>query len=509
MNKREFSLSVAGQNERKIRIEEESVFPDYSSDIVRVIRADALPVITSKKVYIKEGSAFVEVAGRVDMTVVYSGDEGSLESHSFSADFSDNARYPLSEDIDFDSVVITVLPLAEGVVCKAQNQRKVSVRCDLVLSTEVMGNRAFEVFSADGSENIEKRDTEVTSAVTAGLISEEFEFSEEIKLFAGAPPIDRLISTRAKIFPESISASNGKINIKALLSVFALYLPESEREGTARAESFYQPIEVSASVEGEDVSPDSAVTALFSPVFIRGEILPDNFGENRILKVSGSYKGDFTVIENESITLTEDAYAQGGTFSGKTDSERFSRYFGNLREEIAVRERIPLKTSLRRLEDGYGEIKLKGWGFDNGKLYTDCKVTFTAVGVGDDADAPVSEAFDLHLKLNLPSELDKVKDNIEPRFSLSTGFIDCKTEEGECEISFDVIVSADVFVEEKSTFLTSGEAVFEEREEENIFAYPSPDDTLWTLGKRYAVSQSELEKKNGITDGSLKRVMKI
>lgn len=508
MNNTELTLSLLSRSERKIRIEGESVFPDYCSDIVRVIRVDALPCITSKKVYFKDGGVSLDLTGRVDVNVVYSGDEGNLESYGFSVDFADGARLSLPEETDSESVVAIVRPSVDGVSCKAQSQRKVSVRCELILDTTLKGNRAFEVFEGEkllSEGKIERKSFPVTAARITSLASDEFDFSEEIKLPAGLPPMERILSCRAKMSLENISPSDNRVGFSALVSLSCLYLPEGENE---RAESFFQPIEVSSAVEADSTS-DSAVSGYLSPVLLSYEISTDNFGENRVLKVSGSYKGDFLIMENASLTLTEDVYAIGGDAEVREGSERFSRFFGTLKEETAVREKIPLKTGIERLEDTCAEIKMKNWGFENGRLFADYKISISAIGVGEGGEAPVSEPMELHLFFSLPSELERVKESVTPEFTATVGYIDAKVVNGDAELSFDVVTRADIFLEEERDFVSSVAVTEKESERKDVFYYPSSSDTLWSVAKRYGVPLGELEKKNGITDGSLKRVMKI
>ncbi len=510
MNNTELSLALLSRSERKIRIEGESVFPDYCSDIVRVIRVDTLPCITSKKVYFKDGGVSLELSGRVDMNVVYSSAEGTLEAYGFSVDFADGARLPLSQDTDTESVAVIVTPSVDGVSCKAQSQRKVSVRCELILDTTLKGNRAFEVFLGDEllkDGKIEKKSFSVTTARISFLLSDEFDFSEEIKLPAGLPPMERILSCRGKMSLENISPSDNRVSFSSLLSLSCLYLPESEGE-SVRAESFFQPIELSAVVEA-DASPDSAVSGYLSPVLLNYEITTDSFGENRILKVSGSYKGDFLIMENSSLTLAEDAYAVGGDAEVKEGVERFSRFFGTLREETAVREKIPLKSTALRLEDTSAEIKLKGWGFENGRLFADYKVRVSAIGVLENGEVPVDETMELHLYFSLPSELERAKESITPELTATVGYIDTRVQNGDAELSFDVITRADIFLEEERSFVSSVTVTERESERKDIFYYPSSSDTLWSVAKHYGVKISELEKKNGISDGNLKRVMKI
>ncbi len=494
---------------KKIRVEEEKAFPDYCSDIVRILKTDAVPFVTYEKGVVKDGSVITDVSGRVDFTVVYLGEEGYPESHTFSSEFKDSIKTALPDDSDEETVFTSVNVTVDNIYCKVQNPRRVNVRCDAVIDTKVKANSTFETVDGE-KENLERKTEVVSAASLVCCSSETFEFSEEIKLPQSAPLMERILSCKSDINCDSVSVSDGKINFWATLCVNCLYLSESDGEGENSVESFYQPIELSESIECYDITKDSQCILRLTPQSLSVSIATDNLGLNRVLEVKGSYSAHYAVLDDKKIELTTDAYGIGCNALLGEESKIFNSFCGTLRQTTAVRERIPLKESANRIEGMSADVKVTGLNRENERLVADCKVKLCAVGVGEERLSNVSGEIDLTLPLNLPSELATDKNEKSADISVSVGYIDSKVYGDAVEVSFDVTVLADIYTENEKSFISTVTLENKEtKDQREVFVYPLVSDTLWTVGKRYKVSQSELEKVNSITDGKLKRVMKI
>ena len=503
--KRSKGISEICNSQRKIRVEEECIFPDYCSDIVRVIRVEAFPVITSDKLQVNDKSASLDVVGRVDFTVIYAGEEGVPESYSFSGSISENIKNTLPADVDGDSVAYVLTPSVENVTCKVQSPRKISAKCDLTLDLRMKGNSLFDCINYENDGRAEDKKCTSYSASVTSSGSEEFDFSEEIKLPPSCPSMERMLSCKVDFVIENTSSASNRINFWGTMNVCAVYLPESE-DSRVGIQSFYQPIEFNESVSSSDATSDSAVMLSVVPQNISFEILTDNFGENRVLKISSSYKVNYIIVDNDTIEFTEDIYGVGNKAECQYEKRDFVKYMGTLKENSAVKEKIPLREGIERLEGCTSGVKLKSYGFDNGQLFADYRLTFGGIGIGEGGEVSINEEMDLHVPLNLPTELSNPELSIIPEISASVGYVDSKVTSDGGEISFDILTTVYVFSEDEKSYLSS--LTFTEDKNERageVFYYPSSGDTLWSVGKRYGVSIKALEEANG----EMKRVMII
>ncbi len=492
---------------KKIRIEDDSTLPDYCSDIMRVIKNECIPVITSKKIYVREGTMFCDVSGTVVFNTVYVSDNGSVESHSFSSDFYDTSKADVST-ADADTVYAFVNAFADNTVCKAQSSRRLSVRCDVCLGIDVRANLPFECFAdSEGKTESIKRQVNVLKIVSSK--DAEFKVSEEIKLPKSCPPMERILSAVLTLSLDEAKAGDNSVSFWGNAGISCVYLPESDSE--QGIQSFYQPLEIKGSFEVEDSRGDMSVVARLIGSKPEYEILSDNLGENRILKIDFPYTVQCLVEENSPVTVTQDIYGVGCKVTPVYDNKEFRKYMGTLRETTAIKERIPLKQVISSVEGASAEVTLRDTYFENGELFANCRITVSAIGVSDEMPCQVSESFDTAVHLNLPSEVSSCSKDLSFDISQSIGFVDVKTEDGCGNAAFDITTVAHIYYNDKASFVSASDIEESAVEcSDSVFCYPSDSDTLWSVGKRYGVSLSALADANGMGNSEqLKRVMII
>ncbi len=492
---------------KKIRIEDDSTLPDYCSDIMRVVKTECIPVITSKKIYVREGTVFCDVSGTAVFNTVYVSDSGSTESYSFSSDFYDTSKADISS-ADTDSVYAFVNVLSDSTVCKAQSSRRLTVRTDVCLNIDVRANVPFECFAeAEGKTETRKRQASVLKIASSK--DAEFRVSEEIKLPKSCPPMERILSAVLTMSLDEAKAGDNSVSFWGNAGFSCVYLPESDTE--QGIQSFYQPLEIKGSFEVDDSRSDMAVIAELTGARPEYEILPDGLGENRILKVEFPYTVQCLVEENSLVTLTEDIYGIGCNVAPVYDKREFKKYMGTLRESTAIKEKIPLKKGITSLEGASAEVMLRDTYFENGELFANCRITLNAIGISEEMPCSILESFDTAVHLNLPAEISSYSKDLSFDISQSTGFVDIKAEEGSGNAAFDITTVAHIYYNDNASFVSASDieescAVCND----SVFCYPSDSDTLWSVGKRYGVALSALAEANSMGNSEqLKRVMII
>lgn len=490
---------------KKIRLEEDSSLPDYCSDIMKVIKVESFPVLYSKKTAVRDGMLTCDVSGCTVFNVVYLTDGGSAESYSFTSEFTDTLKTEVSE-IDEDSVYAFVLPSSENTSCRVQSPRRISVSTVISLDTDITANRGFTCYTA-GDNSVEAIERSVGAVRAVCSKDGEFRLSEEIRLPKSCPPMERILSCTASVYPESAASGDNKVSFWGNAGISCAYIPEESTD----INSFYQPLDIKGSLEVEDSRGDMIASVKLVPSSFSFEILADNLGENRILKVELVYKAQCLVTENVSIELTEDIYGVGCAVTPQYDRSELRRYVGTLKEDTAIKETISVKKDVKRLEGTAATVFFKNTYFENGELYADCRVNISAIGVTDDSLCHVNEDLDLSIHLNLPSDVAALNGGTSFDVSMQTGFADTRIDDSGMTVAFDITTVARIFHSESIGYVASAEIGERTvRGGEMIFCYPSDADTLWTVGKRYGVSTSALAAANSVTaSDKLKRVMVI
>ena len=472
-----------------------------------MICVSALPSLHSKKAYVRDDTLICETAGEVTFNVVYASEDGDIESYSFSGDFSDSSKAEIA-DADADSVFAFVVPSADNAVCKVQSPRRIGVRCELCLSIDVRANKSFESYvKGDGSVETQERTATVLRSVC--FRDEEFKISEEIKLPKHCPPMERILSVSEVIDLDDAVAGDNSVSFVGNAGISCVYMPEEESESGMC--SFYQPLELKGSLEVEDSSGDMWASIHLVPTSCSYEILSDNLGESRILKLDMTYTAQCLVEENASVILTEDIYGIGRSVVPTFASSTFRRYVGTLREENSIKEKISLKKDIKALEGIAATASVKDTFFEGGELYGNCRINVSAIGITEDVPCSISESIDTVIRLNLPSEVSGHGEDLSLDITTQAGYVDARLDGGSVGLTFDVTVIARLYCNESVDYVTSVEVGEEVKGEgERIFFYPSEGDTLWTVGKRYGVAVAALAEANSMTlSEQLKRVMLI
>lgn len=492
---------------KKLRVEDDSSLPDYCSDIVRVVKTESFPSLTSKKAYVKDGTLFCEISGNVLFNVIYVSDSEGLESYSFTAEFYDTSKTDVS-DVDSDSVFASIKLSAENPVCKVLSPRRISVRCDLCPDIKVEANRGFECYTK-GTDTVETIEKQVSVLRMCYSKDSEFNISEEIKLPKTALPMERILSVDVTLYADDAKAGDGNVSFWGNAGISCVYIPETD--GEACLQSFYQPIEIKGTIELEDASADMCAFVSLIPSAPEYEILADDLGESKVLKVSFPYTAQCAVKENFSAQVTQDIYGIGCKVFPKYDKKEFSRYVGTLNESTAIKEKLPLKKGIEALEGSNVLVSVKDTYFENGEFFVNCRIGISAIGITDEGVCPLSESFDIALHLNIPSELSVNDEDFSFDISSYAGYVDAVVENGELNVAFDINTIAHMYCNDTVTYVSSADTAESEKQEEcAMFFYPSETDTLWTVGKRYGVSREALAAANGISEGDgLKRVMVI
>jgi hypothetical protein len=276
----------------------ETIVPDYSPDIARVIETDGRVYIHSREM--KDGKA--EVSGTVRITVLYTPEqETGVRSLEFSIPFTVEGDQRMS-----GCVFLMAETEAETLETRMLNPRKVFTHCKLV--TRLAGYRKQQVcfcsdVEADGTLQIEKR-REVQKAVFLTQIAEkDFTFSETMKLPMGREGIAELLSKQVRSVVTEIKSLGSKLIFKGIFYVSVLYKMPAGNCGVVSGElPFSQIMEVDGTAE------DAVVSLLlqFTGMEFR---LDDGASGGRQIEVTLYLHATASLRETRELMLLNDLYS--------------------------------------------------------------------------------------------------------------------------------------------------------------------------------------------------------
>lgn len=501
-----------------IRLEEEVILPDYCPDVARLVRVELTPVVEKSRAYIQEGAVCFDVSGVAHFTVIYTSPEGDTESYSFELPMDSSFKKELSRKtgISSDSIEAFVCPFVSGSGAKPLTSRKLLARGEVRVNADVFANVEYSFYDAlrdAGEKCVEPESAERFIASLTGGGQSDCRVEQDIKIPPTLPSGAKVLSCTATMSVDSCSPSSDTVTVFMTANFNVFYLSEETGEREAEFISFCQPIEVRERIECSDCAEDSvcrvrAVTGV--PVC---KLECDSFGEMRIFHFELPYTLTCSVFENIPVCLVSDVYGIGREVECRFSDVEFMRYIGALSESDQFKKKIGIKSEASSLCGVRGTARVKSVSVGEGGAVARLELSVGAVPrLNGGVSGEINESMELEIPLNLPDSVVsgvKAEDTVCDAVA-TLSFIDAQVFGTEMEISGEVVLQAQLWEKSRVKFLADVKlSAPVEREKKILFYYPTPSDTLRSVGKRYGVGIETLKTLNRIENGVLPRVLKI
>ena len=232
----------------------ETIVPDYCPDIARIVEGSGCLFVRSREI----ADGRVSVSGSLRVTLLYIADgSGGLKSFSYTLPVEETLDGRLREGCTEASVSGCVSALE----VRALNPRKIMTRAAVEL-TVTPYCAALLTACGDVTQRAENGietlcETQEVSIIKA-LRSKDFVFSDDLVLSSSKEPAAELLRESASVRTTECRLIGGKIILKGVVCVEALYLSESGTICSAAAELPFSQI-----VEGvEDANENTSAEAM-------------------------------------------------------------------------------------------------------------------------------------------------------------------------------------------------------------------------------------------------------
>lgn len=440
--------------------------PDYRSEISRLLWVR--PTVLPPAHFVGGGNA--DFSGRVCYDVLYAGPDGEL--HVAQAE----GTYGFSLPIESGSApVFSVCVTPDAVIGRVVAPRKLTVRCRagaqvIGYADAPLGKELSEPMLARACTLMESKESGrfVTVSGDAIEVGEDF----------AATDVAEVLHARAEVFLPDVSVGDGVVRCRGDVVVTLLC-----RGGeTAMPFSLTRRLPTVIEVESAEITPDfrAGVRAVVSEIVAVAE-------EGRI-SLSLSLLPSVEAMKNESVTFVRDLYLEGKSTACQQRSKRLwqSDFCGN--RNFSITDSLPL-SDLRlnaddTIVDAYAEAEMTASG--SGEIT--CHVLYCRggeFGVGE-ASFPFRVTLEGEGSIaSLTSHVPILRVHVEgDRLRVDAELDVCMRTVSDTEIAF--VESAEERAGEPRAYL------------DVELCYPAPTETLWEIGKRYAVSPERIAKENGM-----------
>ena len=462
--------------------------PDYQPEIKRLLRVSASVLPPSKYV----GDHGASLAGNIDYYVLYTGSDNSLYCAPLSAEYKVDVPLDRADDIgdgylqNLSASACTVPDMISG---RVTAPRKISIKCRLMSRVQIFGELPLESGFDDVDDSLQVLHGSCRSLKRCSSVGEAVRVTDEM-IIDGRDGEIRVVSAEGKVLITETAVSGGEVFCRGDLYLKLLLC----REGGALPYVAWRKMPISGSVAIENADQGASASA-------RGSIseLSITVEENRI----GIDVG--VLLEVESCNGEEVGYVK--------DVYSVSRLAANSYKDVSTLAAGESFGGNFTLSDS---VSLDEAGIAHGaKIIDVCGVAKTEDGIGDGERCSVSGRVRFSLLCEKDGEFSVCE--VELPFNYKTAISGEYSKISSCAevisararvdgervgIDAEIGVSGVACLLENRKMLSEvafGDAVNYGRGE-FVVCYPSGDDSVWSVAKRYGAELSKLCKANGVSD---------
>jgi len=520
--KREFlTADEIFRSENKCRVETEAVLPDYKESIGRILYTDGVMHILKKEAYKQGDGIAVNVSGECVFTLVYITETGEADISSvsctvpFEQTFKSNAD---TSDIDTDGMYIICECKGENISCRLSGPRKMTFKADAVTGIAVKANRRVEYCLPAEDNGMHTLFKDIDTSYMSFTAETDGVLTEQIRLPKEYLPIGEMLDKRISLAVSRASAGNDRIFIDGTCELFGLYYPDRKEE--KEPISFFQPIDFSFSIGAEGCREGDKCEAYLEPLFIKELLDLDEEGETRVINTEIGYYVNARVIRDERVRVVSDCYSEEYCLDlTEKESTALSSITSFEHNEEMTFSFKPKKDDIKSIESIFCLSEVKNCQSSKGILCADIELRsryFAVCSENESLYDEQSSEIKAEIKLDKAAEnaLDPNGEGVKIEMSCRVLGAEANISDGEVKVRVHIFFNIALYRQKEemmiSDILVSSPRDREGREGNIVFYYPDSTDTLWSVGKKYAVGSERLMKLNSIeADSPLPRVMLI
>lgn len=462
--------------------------PDYQPEIKRLLRVSATVAPPDK--YIGAGSA--EFSGTVDYTILYSGNDGALYCATQTGSYQFSVPMELTSDFDpGDGVICDLDTIPDMTVGRVAAPRKLSVKCRLRSHVRLYGTRVIEeTFVGIASDTIQRL---TGSAECAHLFigsGDALQLGDEILCDTQSDGM-RVICAEGQVYVTEAIAGSGCVNCRGEVCLKLLCTHEI---GSELSTSLTRRIPFSQSVvtDGAEVNCDCCARGVCTDLKITVE-------EGRIL-CEVTVRLETRAQRNENIHFTRDAYSTTAAGEAVYKDYDFPCALKCVSGNFSLNTMLSMEEAGLRTGQSLIDLTMTPVGTelenDHGRYVLTGRCRCHALFMEDDSFG--AQEFEIPFRYAVDGSETAVCD-----YDADLTVISCRARADGERIAVDAELAVNLVTRGNGHFSTLDSVNFGEELRRDgasyTICYPSREDTLWTVAKRYHRAVSEIAEKNPLS----------
>ena len=459
---------------------------DYLPEIKRLLRVQATVMPPEKYV----GTTAVELSGTVDYSILYAGNDGALYCASQTGEYQCTVPIESLSSVDVSEGILALVQVnCESATGRVSGPRRVGVKSRLRIRVRLLGSRLLgEGIGSASVGNMQFLQGRAQCRRLFHGIGERLALADEILIDPAHEGL-RVVCGEGQVFVTEAMAGSGCVDCRGEVALKLLCV---RNEGEAPMAMMRRiPFSQSVAMDGVEVNCDCCATGVCADLSVTVE-------EGRLLCEVGVLLSA-RAQRNESAAYVKDAYSDATsevcTYGTVTLPYAQKCHQGN----FSLNRTMTLEEAGMRAGQSVIDLSLSpfvtGVESENGKYVVTGRCRCHVV-LASDGDYSAQE-FDLPFRYETDGSAEALfeADAFVTAISASARMDGERISvDGELAVSLACSGSGSMAYLDRITF---GEQVKREGAAYTV-CYPSADDTLWSVGKRYHRPVEALMQENPI-----------
>lgn len=475
----------------------EYTLPEYLPGISRIVKSTAS---VEKSVARQDGDElYCDIFLKVG--IIYVSDFGGKIKSIF---FDEVIKLPMGTLAD-SGEECTTLPSAfvSSVSSKPQGQRKFTCLCNYHANVMMLKETSRNMPECDSGKGIctLKQTKNLCRKIT---LPETFsEYEGEISLDSQAKAVGEIIYADAVFCGASCTVSDGHLDYEAKFMLHVLYETAKDEDSAAQAEYtvINAPIVVNDSIQNDKIKAGQQSFIYLDAAQPEPSAAFDGYGENRVISFNLKYSALPILFEKYELEAVIDAFsenAQSSVVITQTDAS-IPKY--TVSDSVTMSQ--TLKTDigdLAEISDCSAEILSVTTEYSDSKFFAAAKCLVNIFGITKNKELTCLDSIvTLHVPIMQSISLDS---SCVPEILLSVRGCSAEIREGAITVVFDMAVNG-VITEKTSLNLVTDldiddDACIKKQRGEIVVCYPSQNDRLWDIAKKYRVNPETIAQANNL-----------
>ncbi len=496
-----YGKTISERQEKNVSVE--FTLPEYLPNISKIVKVSVLP-----SVKISENTENgVKVSGKAVFAVVYLSDfnnnlKSTVISEDFSADFS---RHNEEGNSAGDTILDCSVYAAEERAI-ATSPRKINASCKLILRAEESAVKKNEVFDEEENEKIKKLVKKVTAMSKKDFGEAPFHIEERLSLEDGMPGIREIVFADCSIVKDSCVMENDEAKISGNIIFNCLYHSATEGEqDMPEYISMSKEIPFTVNVPALGTIPGMSLGSKVCITGISADAMQDSYGDSNMIGLFVDGVVHIKGYTNEEFSVCEDLFSTEFPVSCKASKVEYDSFNGIIRDTINVSENVHtgLGSIVRIISQEARVIPVSEEVLED-SILINARIYLKLVGTDELGGI---ECANTSFMIKAPVLGRKIANPDKCEFDTDTSVRKCSCEIVNGEIKCDLALNTELAVSTRNSINavtaieTDDENKYVKNNSEYIIYYPTNEDTVWSVAKKYKVSPEALSELNEIKSG--------